>query len=46
MVVLGFCSAITKLVDRSFLEETIRQQVPPGTEELNLRALDEGWKRA
>ena len=46
MVVLGFCAAITALVDRSFLEETIRQQVPPGTEELNLRALDEGWKRA
>jgi len=46
MVVLGFCGAITGLVDRTFLEQTIRHQVPPGTEELNLRALDEGWKRA
>ena len=45
MVVLGFCGAITNLVDRKFLEQTIREQVPPGTEELNLRALDEGWKR-
>ena len=46
MVVLGFCGAITGLVGREFLERTIREQVPPGTEELNLRALDEGWKRA
>ena len=46
MVVLGFCGAITGLMDRKFLEQTIRLQVPPGTEELNLRALDEGWKRA
>ena len=46
MVVLGFCGAITGLVGRQYLEQTIRQHVPPGTEDLNLRALDEGWKRA
>ena len=46
VVVLGFCAAVTGLVDRRQMEQTIREQVPVGTEELNLRALDEGWKRA
>jgi 2-oxoglutarate ferredoxin oxidoreductase subunit gamma len=45
MVVLGYCAAITNLVGREALERTIRQGVPRGTEELNLRAFAEGWKR-
>lgn len=46
MVVLGFCGALTKLVAREALERTVRDNVPRGTEELNLRAFAEGWRRA
>ena len=45
MVVMGFCAAITRLVGRDALERTITANVPRGTEELNLRAFAEGWKR-
>jgi 2-oxoglutarate ferredoxin oxidoreductase subunit gamma len=44
MVVLGFCGAVTRLMGRPSLEETIRKHVPAGTEELNLRAFAEGWR--
>jgi len=46
MVVLGCCGAVSGLLTRSALEETLRRNVPPGTEELNLRAFAEGWRRA
>jgi 2-oxoglutarate ferredoxin oxidoreductase subunit gamma len=46
MVVLGFCAALTGLVDRPHLEQTIRDSVPPGTEQLNLRAFEVGWAQA
>ena len=45
MVVLGFCGAVTGLVGRQALEKTVQQNVPRGTEELNLRAFDQGWRR-
>jgi 2-oxoglutarate ferredoxin oxidoreductase subunit gamma len=45
MVVLGFCGAVTGLIGREALERTLRENVPRGTEELNLRAFDEGWRR-
>jgi len=46
MVVLGFCGALTGLVSRPALEATLRDNVPRGTEELNLRAFAIGWQRA
>ncbi len=45
MVVIGFCGAVTGLVSREALEKVVRENVPAGTEELNLRALDQGWQR-
>jgi len=45
MVVIGFCGAVTGLVSREALEKVIRQNVPAGTESLNLKALDQGWQR-
>jgi hypothetical protein len=32
-------------VDRQSLEKTIVENVPPGTDILNLHAFAEGWKR-
>ena len=45
MVALGFASAISKLIDRDALERTVKESVPAGTETLNLKAFDEGWRR-
>jgi 2-oxoglutarate ferredoxin oxidoreductase subunit gamma len=45
MVVLGFCAAVTGLLDRATLEKTIAENVPQGTEELNLRAFAAGFSR-
>jgi 2-oxoglutarate ferredoxin oxidoreductase subunit gamma len=45
MVVLGFCGALTGLLSRAALEQTIRANVPRGTETLNLKAFAEGWAR-
>ena len=45
MVVMGFCAALTGLVGREALEQTIRTSVPKGTEQLNIKAFGEGFKR-
>ena len=45
MVVPGFLAALSGLVDRQSLEKTIAENVPPGTDILNLQAFAEGWKR-
>jgi len=45
MVLLGFCGALTGLVGREALEAILKDNVPRGTEELNLRAFTEGWRR-
>lgn len=45
MVVLGFCGALTGLLSRAALEQTIRHSVPPGTDALNLKAFGQGWQR-
>ncbi len=42
MVALGFLCRATGVVGRDALREAIRASVPPGTEELNLRAFDAG----
>ncbi len=46
MVVLGYLAALSGLVDRESLETTLRENVPKGTEDLNLRAFAAGWDRA
>jgi len=46
MVVLGFMAALSGLVDRESLEQTILKNVPKGTEDLNLKAFAAGWDRA
>jgi 2-oxoglutarate ferredoxin oxidoreductase subunit gamma len=44
IVMLGFFAAVTKMVSREAMREAVRHSVPPGTEELNLRAFDSGWE--
>lgn len=44
IVMLGFFSSVTKLVDREAMREAVKTSVPAGTEELNLRAFDSGWE--
>jgi 2-oxoglutarate ferredoxin oxidoreductase subunit gamma len=46
MVVLGYCAGVTGLVSRAALEKTVEQNVPRGTEALNLRALEAGYQHA
>ncbi|MBN1825340.1 MAG: 2-oxoacid:acceptor oxidoreductase family protein [Candidatus Eisenbacteria bacterium] len=43
MVMCGFLSAVTGVMAREAAREAIRLSVPPGSEELNLRAFDEGY---
>lgn len=43
IVMLGFFAAVAKLMTREAMREAVRHSVPPGTEELNLRAFDSGW---
>ena len=45
IVMLGFFAAVTQdLMSRDAMREAVRHSVPPGTEELNLRAFDAGWE--
>jgi 2-oxoglutarate ferredoxin oxidoreductase subunit gamma len=44
IVMLGFFAAVTGLVPREAMREAVAKSVPPGTEELNLRAFDAGWQ--
>ena len=43
IVMLGFFSAVTKIVPKDHMRDAVKDSVPPGTEELNLRAFDAGW---
>jgi len=45
MVALGFCAAVSTLIGRRALEDTIRTHAPRGTEQLNLQAFCAGWAR-
>ena len=42
MIMLGFLAELTGVVSTKALEETIRQNVPKGTEELNIAAFRKG----
>ncbi len=43
VVMVGFFSAVTKIVPRDALRDAVKDSVPPGTEALNLKAFDAGW---
>ena len=43
IVMLGFFAAATKIVPREAMRDAVKDSVPKGTEELNLRAFDAGW---
>ena len=42
IVMLGFFTAVTRIVSRQEMREAVKASVPPGTEELNLKAFDAG----
>ena len=43
IVMLGFVAAVTQLVSREQMREAVKESVPAGTEELNLKAFDSGY---
>jgi 2-oxoglutarate ferredoxin oxidoreductase subunit gamma len=43
IVMLGFFTAVTKIVPKEAMRDAVKASVPPGTEELNLKAFDAGW---
>ena len=46
IVMLGFITGCTELVTPDAMREAVKSSVPPGTEVLNLEALDRGFKVA
>ncbi len=42
IVMVGFFTAVTGLVSREVMRESVRESVPAGTEDLNLQAFDRG----
>ena len=46
VVALGAMARITGVVTRKALTDALLSRIPPGTEELNRRALDLGWQLA
>ncbi len=43
IVMLGFATAVTGVATQEEMREAVKASVPPGTEELNLKAFDAGW---
>ena len=43
IVMLGFVTAVINLVSKEQMREAVKGSVPPGTEELNLKAFEAGW---
>jgi 2-oxoglutarate ferredoxin oxidoreductase subunit gamma len=43
IVMLGFFAAVSKAVSRKAAEAAVKDSVPKGTEELNLKAFTKGW---
>jgi len=41
---VGFFTAVTILVDHKAAREAVKASVPPGTEEMNLRAFELGFE--
>ncbi len=44
IVMLGFVTAVTKICSREEMRQAVKDSVPPGTEELNLKAFDAGYE--
>ena len=44
IVMVGFFTSVTKLVDYEAAKQAVKASVPPGTEGLNLRAFDKGFE--
>jgi 2-oxoglutarate ferredoxin oxidoreductase subunit gamma len=44
IVMLGFFTAVTKIASRDEMRQAVKDSVPPGTEELNLKAYDAGYE--
>lgn len=44
IVMLGFFTAVAKIVDKDAVRKTVETSVPKGTEELNLKAFDRGYE--
>lgn len=43
IVMVGFFAAVTRLVPREAIRNAVKESVPAGTEELNLKAFDAGY---
>jgi len=46
MVMLGYLVGVTRVVTPASLRQAVREGVPPGTEELNLKAMERGAELA
>ena len=46
LVMVGFLTAVTRIVARDVMREAVKASVPAGTEELNLKAFDRGYEHA
>ena len=44
IVMIGFFSSITKLINGDAMRKAVESSVPPGTERLNLSAFDKGYE--
>ena len=44
IVMLGFFGAVSELLPKEALRKAVETSVPPGTEELNLKAFDKGYE--
>jgi 2-oxoglutarate ferredoxin oxidoreductase subunit gamma len=44
IVMVGFFGAVTKLIDPEALRQAVVDSVPPGTEDMNLRAFERGYE--
>jgi 2-oxoglutarate ferredoxin oxidoreductase subunit gamma len=44
IVMLGAFTAITELLEENALKESVKENIPKGTEELNLAAFDKGYE--
>jgi 2-oxoglutarate ferredoxin oxidoreductase subunit gamma len=43
IVVLGFFTAVTKIISRKSMQQAIKESVPAGSEELNFKAFEKGF---
>lgn len=44
MVMIGYVIAVTDIISKKVVKESIKNNVPKGTETLNLKAFEEGYK--